>query len=52
MVRLAMLTAVYLGYASFVVVKGEEQVPAESCETSDWHVPDDEVLFCCIYIFQ
>lgn len=32
-----------LGCATLALARGEGTVPEESCATSDWHVPEDEV---------
>lgn len=43
MVRSLMWSVPLLGCALLALAKGEGTVPEESCTTSDWHVPEDEV---------
>lgn len=41
--RLAKCAAAFIGCLFVAVVRGEGALPEESCETPDWHIPEDEV---------
>lgn len=49
MVRSVIWSVPLLGCALLALAKGEGTVPEESCTTSDWHVPEDEVRVLLIF---